>query len=279
MKIIKGLKLAFSDFSEWLLYKRRVPKVGYIYGYVSKKGKPFGSGKTLSMVSKMNALCRKYAGNVVRKKVVHINIFSNLDLKLDLQNDFVHCYRIDNLDYFVKSVEACSKPDQVDNCIFYNYLLLDEIGAEFNSRSFSKNFTPDFLARLVTMRHFNCSCFWTAQNFSLVDKIWRDLTTQLATCSHVWRFYKNTWWIPSELEAKYDKQPGTYKPIRKKRLFAWPEIFQLYDSFAAFEAMKKSQESGNYLTVQELNERYASAGSVLVAAAEEKKKRKGIFKK
>lgn len=275
MKVFNGLKLVFSDFVTWYRVSRKIPHTGYIYGYISRSGRPFGSGKTLSMVDYISKVKTKYAGNLVEGKTLHINIFSNL--QLNLSSEYCHCFYVDNLDFFIKSVQSFSERKD-SKAVYYNFLLLDEIGAVFNSRNFSKNFTPDFLAKLVTMRHFNCSCLWTAQNFSLVDKVFRDLTIRIAECSHVWRFYKNRWWIPSDYELRLQ---GIFrpeiKPIKKTRLFAWPEIFTYYDSFAAFEQLKKDVESGNYLTSKEIAEKYASPNYVAISE-DSRRKRRGLFR-
>ena len=236
------LKTAFSDFKEWYIIGRHKPKTGYIYGYVACTGQPFGSGKTLSCIVALSQICDKYNSKHFGKYTIHINILSNIPLNFSNCSEFKEITSIDDISAFLD--EKKSKMSVEPYALEYTYILLDEIGSEFNSRSFMKNFSSDFLTKLVTVRHYNCSIFWTAQNFDMPDVIFRRLTTKVFVCKHKWRFYTNLEYSPSDFENYSDVLK--LRPFSKFRFFASAYYFDMYDSFASFQNIKDKSLREDY---------------------------------
>lgn len=236
------LKTALFDLKQWFSIGRFKPKTGYIYGYVACSGQPFGSGKTLSCIVRLSQICDRYNNLHFGKYTIHINILSNIPLNFSNCSEFKEIISIDEISQFLedKKNKMLSEPFILE----YTYILLDEIGSEFNSRSFMKNFSSDFLTKLVTVRHYNCSIFWTAQNFDMPDVIFRRLTTKVFICKHNWRFYKNLEYLPSDFENYSDVLK--LRPFSKYRFFASPDYFDMYDSFASFQNIKYKSEIEDY---------------------------------
>lgn len=235
------LRYAITDLHKYFTYGRFRPKSGYIYCYCSALGKPFGSGKTVSALNYIYEIVTKYHG----KHDINITVWSNIDIILPC-----NCIRISNLQQFVDGVES-NKSDSN-----YNILFLDELAAEFNNRNFANNFTPDFLAKLVTCRHYNTLIIYTAQNYYMVDKVFRDLTTRVYTCRKLWRFFFHRQYLPQDMEALNNAQ--YIKPIRRSHFFADDEIFSRYDTFASFQAMEKAIKNNQYKSAQEISEGYVN---------------------
>lgn len=69
--------------------------------------------------------------------------------------------------------------------VYTVYICLDELACLMNSRDFQTNFTKDFLAKLVTCRHYRANLVYTAQRFDMIDKTFRNLSLSTALCSKV----------------------------------------------------------------------------------------------
>lgn len=236
------LKTAFSDLKQWFSFVRYKPKTGYIYGYVACSGQPFGSGKTLSCIVRLSQICDRYNNLHFGKYTIHVNILSNIPLNFCNCSEFREITSLDDISQFLEEKKNKMAVEPYD--LEYTFILLDEIGSEFNSRSFMKNFSPDFLTKLVTVRHYNCAIFWTAQNFDMPDVIFRRLTTKVFICKHMWRFYKNMEYLPSDFENYSDVLK--LRPFSKTRFFADEKYFDMYDSFSSFQNIKEKSEKEDY---------------------------------
>lgn len=235
---MKILRYAISDIRHYIKFDKGKQKSGYIYGYVADTGKPFGSGKTLTMVN----VAASIANSETKRPVV---IYSNIRTNISKANNI----RIHSFDELLNYLDKC-KDDVL------NILLIDEIGIQFNSRSFSTNFTPDFLAKLCTCRKYNLIILYTAQSFNMVDKIFRELTTSVFVCSHKWRFFKYKEFNPLDFENNL--KSNILVPVSKKKYFATDELYSLYDTLEAFESIKKDVKTGNYLSREEIIKNYDS---------------------
>lgn len=239
------VKTALNDLKKWHSLERYKPKTGYIYGYVACSGQPFGSGKTLSCIVQLYNLCDKYNCLKIGPYTLHVNILSNIPLKFDNCTEFREITSIDDISQFLDSKKKKMEDNPFE--LEYTYILLDEIGSEFNSRSFMKNFSADFLTKLVTVRHYNCAIFWTAQCFDMPDVIFRRLTTKVYICKHKWRFYKNYEYLPSDFENYADVLK--VRPLSTSRFFGCEDFFKMYDSFAGFRNIKDKMEKEDYVPV------------------------------
>lgn len=239
------LLYAPRDIYRYFRYKKyNNAPIGHITAYIANTGCPFGSGKTLSAVRALVNIYNRYNGKTVykdgKKCKQYIRILSNIDINC------AGSVRIRNLEQYSKYIEHHRKfPDR-----YVTYLLVDEAGSEFNSRAFAGNFTPEFISDIVTCRHNWSSFYLTAQDFCMIDKLMRSVTTRLYACSHRGRVFFCEGYIPKDLDKVDDlkmlKRRGVYGYFAKDSLYA------LYDTYARFERLSKEVEKGQTLTVDEI---------------------------
>lgn len=209
--------------------KHKRPNTGIILGFCSSKYSCFGSGKTLSMVKYLLDLkeydCHKYL------------ILTNIDINIS-RSDFEmrHICSFDDICYYLDYMK--------DNYVSDNYTIyiaLDELACLMNSRDFQTNFTKDFLAKLVTCRHYRCNLIYTAQRFDMIDKTFRNLSLSTALCSKVfWRFYRQCYYYSADLERADDT---VIKPYLK-RIYFLSDRLCCYDTLESFKDFEKRQKKG-----------------------------------
>lgn len=149
------LKWKIYDFFKFFLKRKKIKPYFYgIYGFLGI----FGSGKTISIVQKLNSY-RKFYGN-------NIYIFTNFNYK----------YQTSNISYnFNEFFKMYDKP-----CIF----AVDEIQNYFNSSVRTNADFVKFNTILTQVRKGNGKLiFWSAQNYEAVQKQIRLLTTDIHTCT------------------------------------------------------------------------------------------------
>lgn len=220
------IKYIIRDLKE-LKHKR--PNTGIILGFCSSKYSCFGSGKTLSMVRyllKLNEYdCHKYL------------ILTNIDINI-CRSDFEirHICSFDDICYYLDYMKDNYSPDD-----YTIYIALDELACLMNSRDFQTNFTKDFLAKLVTCRHYRCNLIYTAQRFDMIDKTFRNLSLSTALCSKLfWRFYRQYYYYSADLERADD---SVIKPYLK-RVFFLSDKLCCYDTLASFKDFERRQKKG-----------------------------------
>ena len=86
-----------------------------------------------------------------------------------------HVYTI-NLQ--IKGVEMITKDDLAKYKFKNTLILWDEITMDADNREF-KSFSKDLRDFFILHRHFGCDIVYATQNFEKVDKIIRDLTSEL----------------------------------------------------------------------------------------------------
>ncbi len=239
------LKLLPRDIKLYFKQKKyNNAPIGTITAYIANSGTPFGSGKTLSSVKKLVEIYRKYNGLTVyhNGKFVkqYIRIFSNIDINC------AGAVRIRCLEEYSDYIE--SHHDFEDRYVCY--LHVDEAGTEFNSRAFSGNFTPDFISDIVTCRHNWSSFLYTTQEFGMVDKLLRSVTTNLYACSHTGRIFYNQSYLPKQVENVDDI--SMLKPLTTSGYLATDALYNTYDTHARFERMSKEVKDGQTLSVDEI---------------------------
>lgn len=222
---MKLIKYAIKDLRKPKEVKLWNKLNGNIIGYCSANGVAFGSGKTLFSVCHCTEIWTKL------NKYYDVEILSNIQLAN------LPYYSVQNLNQIIEKLE-----ENYGNEKKVHIVLFDEIGFLFNSRNFKENFTTEFLAKLLTCRHYNCIFIFTAQNFGLVDKIFRDLTTEIRLCSHTWRFFRYRGYRPLDIE---NRDVTTIVPISRKRLFADDDVFGQYDTKENVKILKKEKYVDN----------------------------------
>lgn len=234
-----------KDIYRYIRYKRyNDAPIGHITAYVANTGTPFGSGKTLSAVRELVGIYHRYNGKTVykdgKKCKQYIRILTNIDINI------AGAVRINSLKDYMQYIKSHhDKPDR-----YVTYLFIDEAGSEFNSRAFSGNFSADFISDIVTCRHNWSSFYLTSQDFSMIDKLMRSVTTRLYACSHRGRVFFCESYIPKDLDKVDDlkmlKRKGIYGYFAKDKLYA------LYDTYARFTRLAKEVEKGQVLSVDEI---------------------------
>lgn len=220
------IKYIIRDLKE---LKNKRPETGLILGFCSSKYSVFGSGKTLSMVRCLTRLKEYRAHSYFILTNININI---------TRSDF-HFHHISSFDDICFYLEEFKKHYQRSE--YTVYICLDELACLMNSRDFQSNFTKDFLAKLVTCRHYNANLIYTAQRFDMVDKNFRTLSLTTVLCRKVfWRFFSQYYFYSCDLERADD---SVIKPYAKHFYFRNDKIC-VYDTYADFKDFERRQRSG-----------------------------------
>ena len=209
--------------------RNKRPETGIILGFCSSKYSCFGSGKTLSMV--------KYLLDLKFYPEHNYLIITNIDININRSDFFFrHISSFADICYYLDYMKVNYTPDQ-----YTIYICLDELACLMNSRDFQTNFTKDFLAKLVTCRHYRANLIYTAQRFDMIDKTFRNLSLSTALCAKVfWRFYRQRYYYSADLERADD---SVIKPYCK-RLYFLSDKLCCYDTLASFKDFERRQKSG-----------------------------------
>lgn len=233
-----------------------------LYFYITRKGwnncptgkliaytALFGKGKTLSVVHYVVGLYRRYNNKPVydrdRKKFVtqKIHVISNVDLNIPFE-------RFISLEQIVRVAEKFRDMDKENNTLTCTIVLGDEFSVQMNSREFKKNIDPLFLNTLLTCRHHHITLVYDAQRFNHVDALLRQVTSYVVECKKVWRFMVQYQYDAYELENA--SNPSLITPTLKFGWFIRNRDYNAYDTLACVGNLKKSVESGDMLTEDEI---------------------------
>lgn len=193
---------------------------GYCNMYIARPDCPFGSGKTLGMVERIHNIMKK-DGKIYKGKPNKVTIFSNVNL-IDIP-------------YIPLSNSAYTyePSDEYNETIIY---CIDEIGIQYNSREFKKNFTEDLLNRLLTCRHHNSIFLCTSQSFDMVDANFRRLTTDVVFCSKFYRVFNQITMSAQECcKDGFDFWSADNHVNKRYMYFATNKIFSHYDTKQVFK--------------------------------------------
>lgn len=209
----------------------------------------FGKGKTLSVVHYVCGLYYKYNGLRIwdkdRKKYVmqKIHVISNVDLNIPYE-------RFVSLEQIVRVAEKFHEIDLQNDTLTVTLVLGDEFSVQMNSREFKKNIDPLFLNTLLTCRHHHISLIYDAQRFNHVDALLRQVTSYVVECNKIWRFMVQIQYDAYELENAAN--PSLIMPVVRFGWFVRNEDYEAYDTLACVGNLKKSVESGDMMTEQEI---------------------------
>lgn len=240
------LKNACVDFWQYVhLKKYNELKTGKIVAYVGL----FGKGKTLSAVHEVVSLYNHKNGKTVwcprRKKFVTqvVHVISNVSLNIPYEN-FV------SLEQITRIADVSRQLDDENNTLTVTLVLGDEFSVQMNSRKFKTNIDPLFLNTLLTCRHYYISLYYTAQRFNHVDALLRQVTSYVVDCDKLWRFQRQNFYDAWEMENA--NSPSMIKPLRRGCWFVRNRDYSAYDTLACVGNLKKSVESGDMLTQEEI---------------------------
>lgn len=243
---ISTIRYGVVDLYYYFLHnKANLYHTGELIAYVGL----FGKGKTLSAVHRVVSAYNKYDGLPVwcprRRKMVtqRIHIISNVSLSVPYE-DFV------SLEQIVLVSERSRDYDDLHDTLTITLVLGDEFSVQLNSRNFKKNIDPLFLNTLLTCRHYYISMYYTAQRFMQVDALLRQVTSAVIDCDKTWRFQGNNVYDAWEMENATNTTLLT--PMARKCWFVKDSDYQAYDTLACVGNLKKSVESGDMMTEEEI---------------------------
>lgn len=215
LKFLQFLKWKIIDFNR--KFKNKDKKI-HLYGIYGFFGLP-GHGKTISMTYELMELRKRYADQIY--------IFTNYGF---LEEDKPFCdWRM--------LLEEYDKP-----AIF----AWDEVQNEFNSRDFKK-FPVELLTLLTQNRKGNGKrIYYTAQRYSRVDKIFRELSFLVGDCRTIMGRYTRVRWYDTEdyemLQAVTDVNKRIKIKCRKRNGFVQSDdIRNNYDSYKMLETAKSKE--------------------------------------
>lgn len=228
--------------------KWREMAYGYIRAYVGL----FGRGKTLSAVHFVRKQYKKYNGKKVwckrRKKFVTqiVHIISNVELKDVPYEKFISLAQIVNV------AQTVTAKDDENDTLTVTIALADELSVQMNSRNFKTNIDALFLNTILTCRHYHLGFVYTAQRFSHVDALLRQVTSVVISCEKVWRVQCQSFYDAWEMENA--TSPAMLKPLRRTGFFVTNKDFNAYDTFACVGNLAKSCAEGDMLPPEKILE-------------------------
>lgn len=218
---------------------------GELVGYTGL----FGRGKTLSAVHKVVGCFNAYDGKSVwcprRKKFVtqRIKVISNVSLSIPYEN-------LVSLEQIVLAAERNREIDDANDTLTVTLVLGDEFSVQMNSRNFKTNIDPLFLNTILTCRHYYISLYYTAQRFSHVDALLRQVTNYVIECSKFWRFQRLYTFDAWELENA--TSPRLLTPINRRCWFVRDKDYNAYDTLACVGNLKHAMKAGEMMSEDEI---------------------------
>jgi len=167
-------------------------------------GKP-GSGKSLQLVRIAQATLRK--GRDVYSNVLMDENKMNLGKKVRGR-----LYRWKDISEF--------------KYIYNGVILMDEVGAYFDSRSYAK-FPEDVRVKFQQYRKDGLDIFYTVQAYSRADLIIRQLTNFVQECHNIFGIF----WVTEFYPEEYEKPLGI--PRKGRGTFAYfgtKKLYSIYDT-------------------------------------------------
>ena len=128
--------------------------------------------------------------------------------------------------------------DAPANSIF----LIDEISTIFHARDWSK-FPTDLLFQILQCRKRRKMIVATAQRFGHVDKLLRDITSEVVTCRKYWRF--QTYRIYDAWEIENAQNLDLVKPLKRGGWFVLNKHYSQYDTSELIDNAKKADFISN----------------------------------
>lgn len=207
---VKALRFAPADIYHYFKYREWTVWRGFgLRIYVGM----FGTGKSLSAVRFVRKNATRY----------HLNVISNIALKDITYTPLINYQQI---------------IDAPPNTI----ILIDEVSTVFNARSW-KDFNINLLFQLLQCRKNRKQLVCTAQRFSHVDKLLRDITAEVVVCRKNWRVCRNYAYDGWDFE----NTPAQFaiKPLWRFAYVATNELYNSYDTDEIIDNAKKTDFISN----------------------------------
>lgn len=219
MVVFEFLRWKFIDLYRNIvrLWRKEEKKV-HLYGIYGFFGLP-GKGKTMAMVYLLNRYRKKYGDKIYIMTNFH---FKGQDFEFRSWRDLLKEY------------------DKPLVCAW------DEVQNEFNSRDF-RNFPVELLTLLTQNRKGNGKqILYTAQRWSRVDKVFRELTHYAIECNTIagrltrLRYYH--WEDYQQLHATNNVDARMrIKPVKIESFVQSDELREMYDSYKMLESAKNKE--------------------------------------
>lgn len=201
----------------------------------------FGKGKTISMVERAYRLAKRYP---------YLNIYTNINLY-----NFPDMDRIHKLESYQQIIDAPGD----------SLFIIDEISTIFSSRKWA-DFPPALMGQLLQTRKRKKMILATAQRFSHVDKLIRDITFTVIDCSTVlgrWTFLK--FYDPVDWENQNAMNPAVFQS--RYNFIQTNKVRNLYDTEQLIDDVQKQK----FLSNEEIINRQGAVSNIFVNTAQKKK--------
>lgn len=259
--VLHPLRFAYYLVKDAVLYvvhkeRNRCP-TGQINAYVAH----FGRGKTLSATAYITSLYRRYNGKQVWDDSQHRMVTQQVEILSNVQFMHVPSVPLVALSDIVARAEHNKAIDQAQHTLTVTLVLLDESGAQLNSREYRNNFDADTLNALVTCRHYHLSVYHTTQKFKLADALLRSITQGVVKCHKFWRIQKLYYYDADQVELAGDT--ALVKPLCVRSFFVTDSHYSNYDTLDVVDKLIKDAKAGKMMSAQEiLAARGAAAANV-----------------
>lgn len=216
----------------------------------------FGRGKTLSAVHEIKRLYERYNGRMVYDKDRRKWVKQRVYILSNVQFVGVPFRPLVSLAEVVSEAYSSRRLDMEQDTRTVILVLIDEASVQLNSRDFKRNISADFLNTILTCRHYYMSIYYTSQRFNLTDKLLRDVTQHVVECSKVWRFQAQYTYDAWTLENS--SRPDEVRPLKRGGFFVCDRDYRAYDTLAVVDNLKKSTDTGDMLSDDEIISRRAA---------------------
>ncbi len=200
----------------------------------------FGMGKTKEAVRFVaEKLYKMYEGKLIYDDesgewvTQHIHIYSNVELKIPYfkfhsMQQLVDCQRL--------------APGIVSE------FLIDEGNVIFSSREYKDNFSTPALNAILTCRHNKIGLVLTAQRFSRLDALLRDVIVEVIECKYnpFTHIQKLTHYDAYDLENC--SNASLVSPLRVEYAWTSKRVYDLYDTYAIVEDITKICNERQFIT-------------------------------
>lgn len=233
--ILSVIKYSILDLIDYIRFKRW--KDFRLYGIDHFCGM-FGHGKTLAVAHRAEMLYKKFGDDIL--------IYSNFTLK--------------NIPY-VPLINFNQLVDIGDGKVsgYKGYVIcIDEIQSLLSHRNFA-NFPTPLIGILTTQRHLHVYIMSTSQRYAHVDKLYRDICTNVIDCDKFWRFCR--WKVYDAWDVE---QATNSHLVRAKKVNWWLCSNKDYAAYST-EEMISSQSAKDFISNDEI---LARQGGELVANVE-----------
>lgn len=241
---------AVRDGYKYIKYKRwnEFGEFGQMNMYIAHSSQPFGSGKTINVTAYAKMIYDRYNGKMVyneklgkwqEQKICIVGNYRLLDIPyipLVAHQQIIECTETENEEYYI--------------CYL---ILIDEMGTQFNNRSWKDNLSEDLLSAILQQRKNKVAVLGTVQDYSLFDATLRKLCTKVYVCQKHWRFCRVTTYFAKDVE-RADGNLSLLKPQGTRVLFANDRLYNSYDTNEKVSKLVKDIENGEMLSNKEILE-------------------------